>query len=159
MLKKILIAVICVAFSSSLQASVFEDVASINKGVDGYIVGKALNQEQQKLLETKGLKSDNPNVKKFLATDDLLIAINAKNLKVLAINKRFQQIKQDEVQSLIGGMIHDHEEPTAMAHDKMLYWIYDHKGVKFSEDDLQKWKDSLKKEDEKKQYLFSRFFK
>ena len=144
MLKKIILTVVFVVLSTNLQAGIFEDVENINKGTDGYVIGKVLNKKQKELLETKGLRSDNPNVRKFLANENLLIAINSKNLKVLAINKRFQQIKQEKIKSLIGDMIHDYDEPTAMAHDKMLYWIYDNKGIKFSEDDIKKWKDSLK---------------
>ena len=146
-MKKSLLMFVCSLFmASSIQADIFNDVENINKGIDGYVIGKSLTEPQKQLLETKGLKSDNPNVKKFLANDDLLIAINAKNLKVLAINKRYSKIEQNDVKGLIGNLIHDYDEPTAMAHDKMIYWIFDDKGVKFSEDDIKKWKDSVKKD-------------
>jgi len=141
--KNILLGVI-LTFGINGFAGIFEDVATINKGIDGYVVGKTLTNGQQKTLENNGLKSDNPNVRKFLANDNLLIAINAKNLKVLAINKRYNQIEQKQVKSMIGNLIHDNDEPTAMAHDKMIYWIFDAKGEKLTEDDLKKWKNSLK---------------
>ena len=137
----------------SLQAGVFEDVEKINKGLDGYIIGKVLSGDQMKIMDKKGLKSDNPNVGKFLASDDLLIAYNSKNNRVLAINKRYNKIEQVAVKSLISDLIHDHDEPTAMAHDKMIYWIYDDKGEKLTEEDLKTWKKSLKKETPKAKSL------
>jgi hypothetical protein len=128
----------------ALFGGIFEDVASFNKGVDGYVVGKALTEEQKALLEKHGLQSDDVKVRKFLASDHLLVAVEAKSLKVLAINKRYNQIDQQQIRSMIGNLIHDYDEPTAMAHDKMIYWIYDDKGEKLTQDDIKKWKESLK---------------
>jgi len=130
----------------NLQAGVFEDVEAINKGVDGYVVGKVLSDEQKAVMEKKGLKSDNPNVGRFLASENLLIAYNSKNNRVLAINKRINKLPEAGLKSLIATLIHEYEEPTAMAHDKMIYWIYDGKGNKLSEEDLKSFKKSLKDE-------------
>ena len=143
-MKKLFVSGLLVLISLNLNAGIFEDVEKINKGTDGYVIGKTLTKDQKGLMEKNGLRSDNPNVRKFLASENLLIAVNSKNNKVLAINKRYKQIEQSKVKSMIGNLIHDNDEPTAMAHDKMIYWIYDGKGEKISEDDLKKWKDSLK---------------
>ncbi|MCD4757075.1 MAG: hypothetical protein K8R39_02305 [Arcobacteraceae bacterium] len=119
---------------------IYEKVENMKKGVDGYILGSTLKKEQQ----NNSIPSDNDKVKKYLVNNDLLIAINVKNNKILAINKRFNAVKQLEIKSMIGSLIHDYDEPTAMAHDKMIYWVYDKNGKKLTEDDLKNWKDSLK---------------
>ncbi len=119
---------------------IYEKVENMKKGLDGYILGSTLKKEQQ----SNSIPSDNDKVKKYLINDDLLIAINVKNNKILAINKRFNAVKQLEIKSMIGSLIHDYDEPTAMAHDKMIYWVYDKNGKKLTEDDLKNWKDSLK---------------
>ncbi|MEA2028412.1 MAG: hypothetical protein U9N49_05505 [Campylobacterota bacterium] len=151
-MKKLIVSGLLV-MGMSLQAGVFEDVEKINKGLDGYIIGKVLSIDQMHIMDKKGLKSDNPNVGKFLASDTLLIAYNSKNHRVLAINKRYNKVEQVAVKSLIGNLIHDHDEPTAMAHDKMIYWIYDDKGKKLSQEDLKIWKKSLKEEKPKAKSL------
>jgi len=119
---------------------IYEKVENMKKGVDGYILGSTLKKEQQ----NNSIPSDNDKVKKYLVNNDLLIAINVKNNKILAINKRFNAVKQLEIKSMIGSLIHDYDEPTAMAHDKIIYWVYDKNGKKLTEDDLKNWKDSLK---------------
>ncbi len=142
---KRLIASIVLFAGLNLQAGVFEDVEKINKGTDGYIVGKALSDDQKVLMEKNGLQSDNPNVRKFLANDNLLIAVNTGNNRVLAINKRYDRIDPSVLKSVISELIHEHEEPTAMAHEKIVYWIFDADGRKFTEDDLKKWKEKIGK--------------
>lgn len=133
-----------VSVLSANAVSLYSKVEKIDKGIDGYVLGKELSQKQKELSVNNAIKSDNPNVSKFLVGKDLLIAINSSNNKVIAINKRYNQIQKDSIKSMIGSLIHDYEEPTAMAHDKMIYWIYDSNGEKLSEDDLKLWKDSLK---------------
>jgi hypothetical protein len=126
-----------------LQAGIFEEIEIMQKGADGYILGKALNDEQKEIREQKGVKSDNPHVGKFLANENLLIAYNTQNNRVLAINKRLNKVTQVQLQTLISNLIHDYDEPTAMAHDKMIYWIYNAKGEKLDGEDLKSFKQSL----------------
>lgn len=140
----VLFIVVGVSVLSANAASIYSEIEKIDKGVDGYTLGKELSTDQKELLVKNGIKSDNPNVSKFLVGKDLLIAINSSNNKVIAINKRYNQIQKESIKSMIGSLIHDYDEPTAMAHDKMIYWIYDSNGEKLSEDDLKLWKDSLK---------------
>lgn len=137
---------VVVGLMSILNGSplVYDQVENLNKGLDGYIVGKVLTVEQQKLVLKNTLPSNNKNIAKFLVNDNLVVAINKNNNRVLVINKRYSNIDQKEVQKMIGKFIFEFDEPTAMAHDKMVYWIYDENGEKLSEDDLKRWKDSLK---------------
>jgi len=144
LLSKILIvSTIGATILSANTSSLFDKIASMKKGTDGYIIGAVLTKEQQEKATTNMIKSNNPKVVKFLDGKNLLIAINSSNNRVLAINKRYSKIDQKTVKGMIGTMIHDFDEPTAMAHDKMIYWIFDEKGQKLSEDDLKAWKDKI----------------
>lgn len=143
-LSKILIVSTITATVLSANASdLYTKIAEMKKGTDGYIIGQVLTKEQQVKASAETIKSDNPKIKKFLDGKNLLIAINSQNNRVLAINKRYEQLPQKDVKGMIGTMIHDFDEPTAMAHDKMIYWIYDENGKKLSEDDLKAWKDKI----------------
>jgi transcriptional regulator with PAS, ATPase and Fis domain len=126
------------------STDMYDQVEKMNKGLDGYIVGKTLSKEQQKLVTKNALESNTKYILKFLVDDNLIVAINKSNNRVLAINKRYVNIDQKEVQEMIGKFIYEFNEPTAMAHDKMVYWVYDKNGQKLSEDNLKKWKNTLK---------------
>lgn len=146
-MKRVLKLVILVAGMVSMlsgSTNMYDQVEKMNKGLDGYIVGKTLNKEQQKLVLKNPLDSNTKYILKFLVDDNLIVAINKSNNRVLAVNKRYVNIDQKEVQEMISKFIYEFNEPTAMAHDKMVYWIYDKNGEKLSEDNLKKWKESLK---------------
>lgn len=128
---------------SANTSTVFEKIESMKKGIDGYIIGKALTSEQQKNATENMLASTNPSVMKFLDGKDLLIAVNSKNKKVLAINKRFNQATPEQIKGIIAHLIHDYDEPTAMAHNKLVYWIFDKDGEKLTDEDMKQWKDAL----------------
>ncbi len=143
-ISKIILFILCISLSLNASNKLYNTIEKMNKGIDGYIVGKVLNKVQEKLLNKNAVASNNKNILKFLANDDLMIVINKKNNKVLAINKRYTKLPKKEVQKMISKFIFKLDEPTAMAHDKMLYWIYDKNGNKLSSDDLKNFKDDLK---------------
>jgi len=133
-----------VTFFSANETDVYIKIEHMKKGIDGYVVGKTISKEQKKILQKNALSTSNKAIIKFLGGKNLIIAINAKNNKVLAINKRFPKVKQDAVKGIIGNMIHDYDEPTAMAHNRMVYWVFNEQGNKLSEDDLKNYKDAIK---------------
>ena len=137
--------VLLIGFIALLQGStnVYKEVEQINKGLDGYIIGKKLTPTQELIAKKNTLKSNNDKVVKFLVNKNMVVVVNKSNRKVLAINKRLQNMKQKDIKKLLGDYIYDYDEPTAMAHDKMVYWIYDEHGKKLTEDDLKAWKNSL----------------
>ena len=141
--KLLLIVAVAVSFTHA-KSDMYKTIESINKGLDGYVIGKELTAAQKKLSGKNILKSTNSHIKRFLANDNLLIAINAENNKVLAINKKLSNLNKNNIKALIAEYIHKFEEPTAMAHDKMIYWVYNKEGQKIAEDELKQYKDSLK---------------
>ena len=143
-ISKIILFILCISLSLNASNKLYNTIEKMNKGIDGYIVGKVLNKVQEKLLNKNAVASNNKNILKFLANDDLMIVINKKNNKVLAINKRYTNISQKEVKKMISKFIFKFDEPTAMAHNKMVYWIYDKDGNKLSSDDLKNFKNDLK---------------
>jgi len=141
---KVVVLITSVVSMLSGSTDLYNQVEKMNKGLDGYIVGKALTAKQQKSITKNSIASNNKNIFKFLVNDDLVIAINKNNNRVIAINKRYKSLAQEDVKKMIGEFIFKYDEPTAMAHDKMVYWVYDKDGTKLSENDLKKWKNSLK---------------
>lgn len=128
---------------SANVSDLYTKIANMKKGTDGYIIGEVLTKEQEAKVETNMIKSSYPKIINFLDGKDLLISINKKNKRVLIINKRYQNMDQASIKGMLGNMIHDFDEPTAMAHDKMVYWVFDENGDKLTEDDLKAWKDNI----------------
>lgn len=128
---------------SANVSDLYTKIANMKKGTDGYIIGEVLTKEQEAKVEANMIKSSYPKIINFLDGKDLLISINKKNKRVLIINKRYQNMDQASIKGMLGNMIHDFDEPTAMAHDKMVYWVFDENGDKLTEDDLKAWKDNI----------------
>ena len=143
-LNKILIVSSIAATVLSANASdLYTKVENMKKGTDGYTIGAVLTEEQQAKVKENMIKSKYPKIVNFLDGKNLLVSINKANNRVLIINKRYQNLDQKSLKGMLGNMIHDFDEPTAMAHDKMVYWVFDENGDKLTEDDLKAWKDKI----------------
>jgi len=141
--KLLIVSSIATTVLSANASDIYQKIAEMKKGTDGYIIGQILTKSQQDKSNNTMIKSNDPKVINFLDGKDLLISINANNKKVIVINKRYNQITQENVKGIIGNMIHDFDEPTVMAHDKLIYWVFDKNGDKLAEDDLKAWKDKI----------------
>ena len=132
--------------SANVGLSVYEKVASLSKGLKGYIIGQQLNEEQKKVAKKNAIKKAVPGTYKFSDNEDknLFIVVNSKNDRVLLIYKNYDKVSQIDLKHIISDYIGQYDEPTAMAHDKMIYWQYDKNGIKLTENDLQAYKDAIK---------------
>ena len=103
-----------------------------------------MTQDYEKKGDKLVATSKEKKVVKVIDGENLLIALNKTNLKVIAINKRFNQIDSNITKNLISKLIYEHSDPTVEVHEKIIYWIFDKNGNKLNETDIKEWKDSLK---------------
>jgi hypothetical protein len=129
----------------SYANNVYDKVESLKLGFDDYIVGKKLTNKQSKMAKNSKLKAAK-GTRKFKDGKTFVI-VNRSNDRVILLYQDFTNIKsQKDLKSLLGRCIMTYEEPTAMAHDKMVYWLYKEDGSKFTETDVTNFKDSVKGE-------------
>lgn len=141
------------------------DVAALELGFDKYVLGKNLTDEQQsfakKNLEPKSYKG----TYKFKDGDVYVVASNKTNT-IIGLYIENKEATKKQLKEMVGNLMMEFDEPTLMAHDKLIYWAYSKDG-KLSEDELRENKEKktdalttikfsssdpiLKKDEEKKE--------
>ncbi len=127
-------------------ASVTDDVASLNVGLNGYILGKKLTTDQLSISKKNTIKKAVEGTYKF-SDGELFIIASKTDDRVLVIYKDFNKIDNKKAKAILGNSILNFGEPTAIAHDKLVYWSYDKNGKKISEDELKIFKDKIRNKD------------
>ncbi len=106
---------------------VAQDVESLGLGFDGYVLGKTLTAELKSASEGNLIEKTIKGTYKFKDGEVFVIA-SIENDRVLGVYKEYKEVMQDKVKEVVGGLMFEHGEPTAMAHDKLVYWTYDKNG-------------------------------
>lgn len=123
------------SFANSAPASQEELISSVAKlqlGFGDYNICTILSKEQIAAAQ-KNLEADSyPGTYKFKDNDIYVVAGNTNNM-VLALYKHQEKIDRDQMKSIISKLMSRFEEPTTMAHDKLVYWAYNQNG-KISEE-------------------------
>lgn len=133
---------ILTTFGFSSSTTVSDKIADLNIGLNNYIVGKKLTDEQIIIAKANNIEKVVPGTYKFKDKDIFVVASKFDD-RVLVIYKSYSKVDKKKIHSLLGSAIMDFGDPTAMAHDKMVYWSYAADGSKISEDQLQAYKDEI----------------
>ena len=135
--------ILSVAAACSPRADEFTDlftrVENLNIQRHNYILAKALTDKQKKTAQRNALEAASPGTYKFNDNDLYVVADRASD-RVLVIYERYEPASREEIQELVGALFFDFEEPTVMAHDKIIYWAFDEKG-KISEEQFRDAKE------------------
>ncbi len=107
-------------------------VARLRIGLNGYVVGALLNQTQNSRAKENLVEDPYPGTYKFKDGDIFVVADTSTGM-VLAIYQLFESVSAEKLQELVSDLMREFGEPTAMAHEKIIYWAYGKKG-KISED-------------------------
>jgi hypothetical protein len=118
-------------FSSMLHAADLDrlsrQVSRLKLERNGYVLGASLNQEQIKTAVANPVEATTPGTYKFQDKNLFIVAQETTN-RVLVIYEQFEKASQKQVQDLIGDLYVNFEEPTVLAHEKVVYWAYSKKG-------------------------------
>ncbi len=133
-------------FGFASADSISDKVASLKIGTDGYILGKKLTAEQLKIAKKNAIKKAVEGTYKF-SDKGLFVIASKSDDRVLVMYKSYEDIDNKEAKGLFGGAMLNFGEPTALAHDKLVYWSYDKNGKQISEDEMKVFKSKIKKVD------------
>lgn len=103
------------------------EVAKLELGFNNYVLGKKLSTEQRELAEKNMVKKALKGTYKFIDRDVFVIASKETD-RVIGLYRDYPDASMQTLKSVIGGLMLEHGEPTAMAHNKMVYWTYNEKG-------------------------------
>lgn len=134
-------------FSAGLYANdldnLFEQVEKLKLKRNGYVLGAVLNHEQIKTATDNPVESASKNTFKFKDKNLYVVAQKTSN-RVLVMYEQFEAASQKEIQSLMGDLYMSFDEPTVLAHDKVVYWAYTKKG-KISSNEFDSARQDKKK--------------
>lgn len=109
--------------ASMAMQRIGQEVADLNLGFDDYVLGKPLNTEQQVLAKKNKIAKSVAGTTKFQDGEIFVIAQD-ETLMVLGIYKQYPEATRMQVKSVVGDLMLRFNEPTTMAHDKLIYWAF-----------------------------------
>jgi hypothetical protein len=131
------------AFGDDLS-DLLDEVGEIGISWEGFQLGKALSPKQK----TDSLKNRVPGTSsgtyKFKAADDLFVIAHSKTDRVILLYEQHEGATEKKMREILGRLFFEFGDPTVMAHDKILYWVYNEKG-KITEKEYDKIKAERKK--------------
>ena len=116
------------------------EVAKLELGFGDYVLGKPLSASQKRAASQNPIEESLQGTYKFFVDGIYVIAANDNDV-VLGVYKDYPEISMEEIKKMVGNLMFEYGEPTASAHDKMIYWTYDDKG-KIGQDAFNASKDS-----------------
>ena len=132
-------AVLCLRPCPALAGNgLLKDVVDLDLGMQGYIIGRKLNADQEKIARQHAEKDAHAGTIKFI-DQDLHVVVDKASGRVLALYKRKEDASRAELKTMIAELMDRFASPTVMAHDKIIYWAYNRHGA-ISEEDFARAK-------------------
>ena len=109
-----------VDYATMSRAELQKKIATLDLGLDTYIIGKTLTKEQQAVAEKSSAYKSYPGTMKFKDKDTFVI-IDQETKVVIALYVRNEQAKKEDFRAMVGELMMRFGEPTAEAHGKLIY--------------------------------------
>ncbi len=119
-------------------------VKKLELSYKGYTLGQRLDSTKLKALKKSPEKDSYPGTIKMI-DNGLIIVIDKKNQIIVAVSKRVKGAASNELKALVNELMLLFGEPTAVAHEKIIYWAYGKNG-KITDEAYNKAKDTGKLE-------------
>ena len=92
------------------------------------MLGRTLSADQQRFAENNRIAKSVAGTIKF-QDEDIFVIARSDSFMVLGIYKQFPDAVRQQIKNTIGDLMLRFHEPTTMAHDKLIYWAYNKKGL------------------------------
>lgn len=110
------------------------EVAALELGFGEYILGATLTSAQKTLAKQNTIPKTLEGTIKF-NDGDIYVVAKSDDGMILGIYKEYGEATREDIKELVGELMMQFEEPTTMAHDKLIYWAFDKNG-KIGEDEF-----------------------
>ncbi len=129
--------------SSNIQAmsdkELVAEIVKLDLGLEQYRIGQTLNKTQVKIAEENSIKNRYQGTIKFVDGAVGVVA-DASNNIILALYLEEKEADKEQTKNMIGTLMMTFGQPTAMAHEKIVYWAFNKAGL-ISEEDHSKAKN------------------
>jgi len=123
----------CSNAPDSELTAILDQVEALELGRGDYILGKALTSDQRKISAANPVEQPTPGLYKF-KDGDLFVVARKDSDRVLILYEQYDPATPEKVKELVGNLFFDFSDPTVMAHDKIIYWVYDANGIMSEEE-------------------------
>lgn len=113
--------------AAAAMERISKEVGRLELGFDDYLLGHKLTEQQLQLAHSNRIAKSVAKTIKF-RDDDVFVIARDDNARILGIYKQYSKVQRREVKEIIGEMMLRFNEPTTMAHDKLIYWAYNANG-------------------------------
>jgi hypothetical protein len=122
----------------------FVQVEQLNIKRQGYVLGAALNPGQLATAAANPIDATTEDTFKFKDGTLYIVAQQTTN-RVLVMYEQFSDLPQKKIQDLVGDLYMGFDDPTVLAHDRVVYWAWAEQGKISSQafDRAQKDKKTL----------------
>ena len=117
-----------------------KEVAELNLGFGDYALGRPLNEKQKELAKQNSIPKTVAGTVKF-KDDNIFVIAQSDNFMVLGMYKMYDKASRQQVKTIVGDLMLRFNEPTTMAHDKLIYWAFNKNG-RITQDDFDNAKQS-----------------
>ena len=121
-------AALAVDYSTMSKADLQKKIAKFGLGLDSYVVGKKLTDEQLATADKDNKYKAYAGTLKF-KDGDVFVIIDKKTNVVIAVYSRNKEAHKDDFKRMISQLMVQYGEPTAEAHGKTIYWNYGEDGL------------------------------
>jgi hypothetical protein len=119
-------------------AELFARVEKLNIRRNDYTLGRVLTNIQMKTAKHNAMEASAPGTYKF-KDNDLYVVVDKETDRVIILYELYEPASAKKIRELVGALFFDYGDPTVMAHDRTIYWVFDENG-KISEAQYRKAK-------------------
>lgn len=102
-------------------------VASLKLGLGEYILATQLTADQVSFASKNKVDKSYQGTYKF-RDGDIFVVVDRSNDMILALYKKQDNAAKAQMKTMVSELMGTFGEPTTMAHEKMIYWVYSRKG-------------------------------
>ncbi len=103
------------------------EVSALKLGFGDYVLGSQLTKIQKETAGKNDIKKTLDGTYKFVDGEIYVIAREDDDT-VLGIYKNYPEVPREDLKKIIGDLMMRFEEPTTMAHQKIIYWAFNKNG-------------------------------
>lgn len=104
------------------------DIAALKLGLGDYVLGQKLTEQQKDIAKENAIEKSIKGSYKFQDNGVFVVASSTSDM-VIGIYKENTTATQQDIKNMVGELMMQFEEPTKMAHDKLIYWAFGKEGI------------------------------
>jgi len=128
----------CMTVEAKSADTLLADVVSLKLGMNGYLIGSQLDAAAKEIAAKNPVDGAYDGTYKF-KDKGLHVVVDSRTDRILALYKQTKDAGKDDLKATVVELMSRFNEPTTMAHDKILYWAFNKHGA-VTEDDFNKAK-------------------